>query len=380
MSVNFSYPFFKGIYRHIILFFFILLSITPLAAHPFSTKANSFPCTSPTSTETDYPDNDIIFTQHLQTFSEEIALRYGFDQENLSCVFSQIRHNKKAIDLVKPPATGTIKNWQSYRVRFINASRITAGVKFWNEYKETLQKAENLYGIPPEIIVGIIGVETTYGKNKGNFRTLDVLATLAFDYPEHPKRDARIALFKKELEEVLLFCKEQQIDPLSLRGSYAGAIGWPQFLPSSIRKYAIDFNDDGLIDLRNSPEDAIGSVANFLNQHGWKKGEPLVFPVELSSPCPYPPETLLSKKLAAELTAEDLKKICISSKKLPNQFLFGLIDLPNGTDPTEYWLGTNNFFVITHYNRSFFYAMSIIELGHFIKTFYLRTEENSITE
>lgn len=308
--------------------------------------------------------NPDTFMQSLQEFADEMVKQHGFDKKDLHCIFSQIQYNRTAHRLIAPPPAGSVKNWQGYRARFINASRIAAGSRFWQEHEDALKKAEKVYGIPPEIIVGIIGVETLYGKNKGNFSVLNALATLAFDYPEHPKRSARMALFKKELENALLLCAEQDIAPFSLKGSYAGAIGWPQFLPSSIRKYAVDFDEDGKIDLRHSPVDAIGSVAHFLSQHGWETNKPIIFPISFSPDCVTPPETLLGKKLKANLTKADLSQICPVTKNiLPDHILFGLIDLPNSAAPTEYWLGTNNFFVITKYNRSYFYAMSVIELG-----------------
>ncbi len=373
MNRLFFSSFLRNAFRHVILFFLVSFPTLSFSTNAFSADTVYFPCPATGEITQSPVNNDDAFMQQLQTFAEEMAMRHNFDRQNLVCLFNRIRHNSRVIDLVKPPAFGTRKNWQAYRAKFMTSPKITAGIQFLRKHRAALEKAEKTYGIPPEIIVGIIGIETNYGRHKGHFRTLDALATLAFDYPEHPKREMRLALFKKELEEVLLLCAKEHIDPFSLKGSYAGAIGWPQFLPSSIRKYAVDFDGDGSIDLGNSPTDAIGSIASFLSQHGWKKGEPLIFPIEVSLDCPTPPEVLLNRKLAAELTAKDLKKICISSG-IPSHFPLGLIDLPNGTNPTEYWLGTDNFFVITQYNRSFFYAMSVIELGYAVKTFY----ENSM--
>jgi len=322
------------------------------------------------------PSNDATFSRKLSTFSAEMIRRHGFDLESLDCIFSQIHRNPTVIRLVKPFPAGKPKNWQVYRARFIEPMRIMAGAKFWRQHKKALEEAERQYGVPAEIVVGIIGIETTYGKNKGNFRIMDALATLAFDYPEHPKRDARLALFRNELESTLLLSAELGIDPLSLKGSYAGAIGWPQFLPSSIRKYAVDFDGDGKIDLRNSPVDAIGSVASFLAQHGWKRGEPIVFPAKLHTDCPQSPNAALNQGLAARLTLDDLRKICVTSTApVPENRLFGLVDLQNGFEPTEYWLGTDNFFAIAHYNRSYFYAMSVIELGRAVQIFEQRSRK-----
>lgn len=357
-----------------ILFLGSLLLVTSVLADTASVATRKLMCKPPKAIRIKKPVNKAAFVQNITEFSAEMANRHGFDQQSLDCVFSQIKHSPTVIRLVKPFPAGKPKNWQVYRARFIEPVRITAGAAFWKQHEKALERAEKIYGVPPEIVVGIIGIETTYGKNKGNFRIVDALATLAFDYPEHPKRDARLALFKNELESTLLLSSELRIDPLSLKGSYAGAIGWPQFLPSSIRKYAVDFDGDGKIDLRHSPVDAIGSVANFLAQHGWKKGEPIVFPAEIRTDCPRSPETALNQELAAKLTPDDLREVCVTQRNtLPENKLFGLVDLQNGFEPTEYWLGTDNFFAITHYNRSYFYAMSVIDLGRAVKAF---REEN----
>lgn len=370
---------FSRLYRalsHIILFLcsFLLMSSAWADTAPVTTAV--LKCKPPKTTGKTTTQNDAAFIRELSEFSADMANRHGFDPQSLDCVFSQIRHNPTVIRLVKPFPAGKPKNWQVYRARFIEPVRITAGATFWKQHKKALERAEEIYGVPPEIVVGIIGIETTYGKNKGNFRIVDALATLAFDYPEHPKRDERLALFKNELENTLLLCTERGIDPLSLKGSYAGAIGWPQFLPSSIRKYAVDFDGDGKIDLRHSPVDAIGSVAHFLARHGWKKGEPVAFPAEIRTDCPRSPEAALNQGLAATLTPDDLREVCVTPKNiLPPNRLFGLVDLQNGFEPTEYWLGTDNFFAITHYNRSYFYAMSVIDLGLAVKAF---REQNGI--
>ncbi|WAW11190.1 lytic murein transglycosylase B [Oxalobacter vibrioformis] len=362
--------------RRAILFLGCLLLAIPVLADTVPARTLTLSCHPPKTVDAKKYRNSEAFNQALAAFSAEMASNHGFDQQDLDCILNQARHNPTVIRRVKPFPAGTPKNWQVYRARFIESVRITAGAKFWARHKNALEKAEKIYGVPPEIVVGIIGIETTYGKNKGNFRIIDALATLAFDYPEHPKRDARLALFRNELESTLLLSSERGIDPMSLKGSYAGAIGWPQFLPSSIRKYAVDFDGDGKIDLRHSPVDAIGSVANFLAQHGWKKGEPVVFPAELQADCPRSPDTALNQGLAARLTLNDLRDVCVTPKSaLPENVLWGLVDLQNGFDATEYWLGTDNFFAITHYNRSYFYAMSVIDLGQAVRAF---REQNRI--
>ena len=316
--------------------------------------------------ETDYP----AFSKAKAEFIDQAVARYGFEKNNIGCIFEQVHPIDKVTRLIRPAPSGQRKNWKAYRARFVDPIRVRTGAAFWDRYETTLARAEKQYGVPAEIIVGIIGVETIYGRNTGNFRIVDALATLAFSYPDTPNRNARMAFFRNELEQTLLFAQEAGIDPLSLRGSYAGAIGWPQFMPGTLRRYGVDFDGDGKIDLLNSPVDAIGSVANYLAEHGWKRGAPLTFPAQVDSTCAKSAASLISQELAARLSSSDLKNVCVSGgTALPANTLFGLVDLQNGAAPTEYWLGTNNFFAITHYNRSFFYAMSVIELGRAVRSY-----------
>ena len=302
----------------------------------------------------------------VNTFIDDMVARDGFERTELQAVFSKARYLDSAIKLIKPAAAGKTKNWQAYRARFVEPTRIAAGVAFWNEHALALQRAQEQYGVPAEIIVGILGVETIYGRNTGNFRVIDTLTTLAFAYPQTPNREARMAFFRGELESALLIARDSHIDPFSLLGSYAGAIGWPQFMPSSVREYAVDFDGTGKIDLRTSPIDAIGSVANFLKIHGWKRDEPIVFPATLANPAAAAP--LLNQGLEAKFPVEQIKNYgVVPGSDLPAAQLLGLIDLQNGDDPTEYWLATNNYFAITQYNRSYFYAMSVVDLSRAVR-------------
>ena len=304
---------------------------------------------------------DFKQSKAVNDFIDYMVERHGFVREELKSIFSQIQFSTKSLQLIKPAPITKPKNWTAYQARFIEPIRIKAGVKFWDNYAEALNRAEKQYGVPAQIIVGIIGIETIFGKNVGKFRVLDVLATLGFTYPDTSNREVRMTYFRGELEHVLLLARETGVDPISLLGSYAGAIGWPQFMPSSIRQHAVDFDNDGKIDLRISTTDAIGSVANFLSQHGWETGLPLVFPAKIISDHP---ETMLATGLRASATLRDLAGVAIPTEKnIPTQLLYGLIDLQNGQEPTEYWFATQNFFAITKYNRSYFYAMSVIELG-----------------
>lgn len=307
--------------------------------------------------------------KEVQDFIEQMQTQYQFDKAQLSAIFAKTRYVESVVQLIKPMPAGKPKNWKVYRARFVENARIDAGVAFWERNAETLNRAETLYGVPAEIIVGLIGVETIYGKNTGNFRAIDALTTLAFSYPETPTKEARMAFFRKELSELLLWTRESAIDVFNVKGSYAGALGLAQFMPSSLRQYAVDFDNDGKINLKESEADAIGSVAHYLVTHGWKKGLPYAFPASLSS------EKIDEKQLSAALnqglkasyTLDELRSLVSTpDENAPRNIKYGLIDLQNGENPTEYWLGTDNFFAITQYNRSYFYAMSVIDLGKII--------------
>jgi len=306
--------------------------------------------------------------QDVRSFIDEMSSQHGFDRAELESLFAQARFIDSAVQLVKPAPPGKPKNWQAYRERFIEPIRIAAGVRFWNENADALARAEAAYGVPAEVIVGILGVETIYGRDTGKFRVFDTLATLAFAYPETPNRASRMAFFRSELSNTLVFAREHKLEPFSLLGSFAGAVGMPQFMPGNILKYGVDFNQDGQIDLRLSPDDAIGSVANFLVQHGWKpeyKDSP-VTPAEVSPSRAWEP--LLERGLAATLRPEELRAAGVKVEgALPAERLYGLVDLQNGAEATEYWVANDNFFAITKYNRSYFYAMSVIELGRAVR-------------
>jgi membrane-bound lytic murein transglycosylase B len=316
------------------------------------------------------------FTQwkDVSDFIDQMVGRHGFDRAELESVFKKVRYVETTIQLMKPAPPGRPKNWRAYRARFVDPLRIDAGVAFWNTHADALARAEEQYGVPAEIIVGIIGVETVYGRNTGNFRVLDAVTTLGFDYPNTPNRAKRMEFFRGEIENTLLFARESGIDPFSLLGSYAGAIGWPQFMPSSIRKFAVDFDGDGKVDLRNSPVDAIGSVAHFLVEHGWKRGDPIVYPATVSTTEGGENwDAFIGTGLAAKYRLDELKAAGVSpGVEPPAEMMFGLVDLQNGQEPTEYWLGAPNFFAITQYNRSYFYAMSVVDLGQAVRAARVR--------
>ncbi|KVQ66248.1 lytic transglycosylase [Burkholderia ubonensis] len=309
----------------------------------------------------------------VDAFIDEIASRDGFNPASLRALFGRVSYSATAVKLVKPAPSPTVKNWRVYRSRFIEPIRINAGVKFWKANMATLQRASEEFGVPPEVIVGIIGVETIYGRYMGNFRVLDALTTLTFDYPDTPNRDSRQATFRKNLEDFLVWTRDSQLDPTTVLGSYTGAIGIPQFLPSSIREYAVDYEGNGHVDLRNSPADAIGSVANYLKQHGWENNRPVVWQIapdigsqgiaQAAADGQPEPHWALSQLLRAGLTLNEPAIDIASEADTP----VTVVDLPSPGRATEYLLGLKNFYVLTRYNRSFFYALAVYQLGESVK-------------
>jgi membrane-bound lytic murein transglycosylase B len=317
----------------------------------------------------DYDGEPVNFGewQAVRDFEDDMVARDGFDRAGIDDVIQRARFIDSAVQLVKPAPPGKPKNWRAYSDRFIEPIRINAGVRFWDENADTLARAQATYGVPAEILVGILGVETIFGRDTGRFRVVDVLTTLAFAYPEAPNRADRMAFFRSELENTLLLARKENIDPFSLLGSFAGAVGMPQFMPGNILKYGVDFDGDGIVDLRGSAADAIGSVANFLVQHGWDRNNtgPAVFPADVAPSLAWQP---LLGGLEARYQPTELGGAGVATHTaLPDGRLYGLVDLQNGADPTEYWVANANFFAITKYNRSYFYAMSVVELGRAVR-------------
>lgn len=314
-------------------------------------------------------EEDIEFANFNQwravsEFIDDMSNQHGFDREQLRMQFGRAHYIDAVVKLINPPPAGKAKNWTAYHDRFIEPRRLQAGIAFWDRHEDALRRAEAEFGVPAEIIVGIIGVETFYGRDQGRFRVVDALTTLAFAYPDTPNRETRKAYFRNELRQVLLYARENDIDPFTLNGSFAGAIGWPQFMPGSIRKFAVDFDGDGKIDLRNSPVDAIGSVGSFLSQHGWQSGLPLAYPVAVSAAADAGWPEMIGQGLEARYSLSQMKEAGVNvAITVPDTIGYGLVDLQDGDRPTRYWLGTANFYAITQYNRSFFYAMAVIDLG-----------------
>lgn len=290
-------------------------------------------------------------------FARDLEQRHGFNTAELLGQFAQTRPNPRVLQLIAPPSSPQQRSWERYRPRFLNERRIDGGVRFWQDNLTALVRARTFYGVPEEVIVAIIGVETEYGRNTGGFSVLEALATLAFHYPR------RAEFFRTELEQFLLLARENRLDPLAVKGSFAGAIGIPQFMPGSQRRYAIDFDGDQRVDLSGSVEDAIGSVARFLEQHGWQAGQPVAVPASLAGD---PDPVLLEAGIRPSLPVSQLNRQGIVAAADP-QAVVTLVDLVSPGKATEYWLGFENFYVITRYNRSSFYAMSVFQLAEAIR-------------
>nr|WP_283939459.1 lytic murein transglycosylase B [Pseudomonas sp. R3.Fl] len=286
-------------------------------------------------------------------FVGEMTRDYGFADEQLLSLFQDVERKQSILDAISRPAE-RVKPWKDYRPIFLTDARIKRGVEFWNQNAEALARAEKDYGVPAQYIVAIIGVETFFGRNTGNYRVMDALSTLAFDYP--PRAD----FFRKELKQFLLLAREQQVDPLGLNGSYAGAMGLPQFMPSSFRAYAVDFDGDGHINIWTDPTDAIGSVASYFKQHGWQAGEPVVSQAELSMDSA---QDAITQGLEPQMNLGQLRAAGWRTHDVLRDDLKVTAIRFEGADGPEYWVGLPNFYVITRYNRSAMYAMAVHQLA-----------------
>ena len=287
----------------------------------------------------------------IPQFIDEMVVKHQFSRDELEKVFARAQHRPEVIEAISRPAT--IKPWLEYRAAFVNSKRIQLGLEFWNKYRQTLRRAEKKYGVPQDIIVAVIGVETIYGQNAGRFLVLDALTTLAFDYPR------RADFFRSELEHYLLLAREQQFDLLDIRGSYAGALGIPQFMPSSYRNYAVDFNNNRTIDLLRENVDAIGSVANYLRSYGWIMGEPVAVRAQAGG---LPASAAVTSRTLAEWAAAGIVPGVNSAPEKTARLIDFTLE-----EGKEYWLAFNNFEVITRYNNSDFYAMSVFQLAEELK-------------
>jgi len=296
----------------------------------------------------------------VQAFIREMHERHGLDAYVLQALFGQTRPLAAVIKAIMPPKDPGVRSWRTYRERFVEPKRIAAGRRFMHTHGAELALAEARFGVPSEIVTAIIGIETLYGRQLGRFGSFAALTTLAFDYPP------RAELFRGELEELLLLAREEDRSPLGYTGSYAGALGLPQFLPSSRRRFAIDFDSNGRIDLAASPADAIGSVANFLAEHGWERDAPIAVVVTVSGDGIQAllDEGIAPRRTPGEMLSADVRilKVGASDTAIPDRPA-ALIDLVTPGAMTEYRLGYRNFHVITRYNRSSFYAAAVMDLA-----------------
>jgi membrane-bound lytic murein transglycosylase B len=294
--------------------------------------------------------------------AQAIADEHALEARWVEGLLAQASFVSQVAQLIMPNATPAAKNWHAYRARFIEPQRIAAGVQWWRAHEDWLARAEQRFGVPSEIVVGIVGVETYYGRITGNFRVIDALSTLSFDFPSG--RSDRSPFFRSELGHFLKLAHREGWDPLSVKGSYAGAMGLPQFMPSSIVNFAIDFDEDGRIDLTASAADVIGSVARFLSEHGWRRGMPTHYAVEP------PAETLeralmLVPDIVPSFTPAQMieRGARLDDAAAKHEGSLALVELLNGGQPSSYVAGTQNFYALTRYNASSYYALSVVELG-----------------
>jgi membrane-bound lytic murein transglycosylase B len=305
---------------------------------------------------------DYLSRAEVQAFIESMHVEHGLELAELERVLGDARHQPTVVRLIGPerpaPALKPVRSYPAYRAKFLTKSRIAAGTRYWDTNRKYLSRAEQQFGVPAEVILGILGVETAFGQNTGSFRIVDALTTIAFDGPR------RQDYFRDELKELLLLARDTGFDPLSLKGSYAGAMGLPQFMPSSYRRYAVDFDNDGLIDLAGSAADAIGSIASYLSAFGWVSGESATVPLRL----PAGSELDFVTGLERTQTVADLKEKGVTFKgaKVP-EGACSVVELPTPGKPSKYVAGFANFAAVTSYNRSTFYATAVLDLADAIR-------------
>jgi membrane-bound lytic murein transglycosylase B len=359
---------------------------TPLPSNNQATTAQQ-----PIVNQADDTATEARFSQNLNDLMTQVSQTQQIPLASIEAGFLDAKTIPSIRKLVLPPSTTFKKNWVVYRQRFIEPVRLKAGKAFWEQNQAFLAQAEQATGVPAELIVAIIGIETIYGRQTGTFRVKDVLSTLAFSYPDTPNKAAREQLFKDQLKELILMCwneaggklpaknSSQGVNQarlnacLNQNSSYAGAIGLPQFMPSSIRNFAVDGDGDGRIDLRLSAKDAIASVANFMKMHGWQTGMPIYFPVqEKAIPAA---KALADGEPQLKYTVQEfIEKGILTAQQgdLQNggvepQSKAMIVDLPypdkDGNDQVHYVVGLNNFLTIVQYNRSYFYAQSVAEFA-----------------
>ena len=306
--------------------------------------------------------------EDVQVFIRQMVQQHAFVERELTFLFSRARREPAILVAIAPPKTAPMRSWQTYHGRFVNEARAAEGAEFWRRNAAALERAAQEHGVPAEIVVAIIGVETVYGRQMGSWRVIDALSTLAFDYPP------RAEFFRGELEQYLLFAREQGLDVFSVKGSFAGAIGIPQFMPGSYRRFAVDFDGDGATDLRTSETDAVGSVANFLAKHGWRRGERVSLPARVAGDAGGTGGTggtyraLLEAGIEPKTALAELKRYGVETRTdLPLETPVALVELESPGAAAEYRLGLQNFYVLTRYNRSVLYASAVYDLAQEIK-------------
>lgn len=298
----------------------------------------------------------------VREFIETMQSEYGLEATELERILGDAQYLPVVSRLIGPERPKTtpppVRSYPRYRAKFLTKARIAAGAQFWDMHEADLRRAQAEFGVSPEVILGILGVETAFGRNTGSYRVVDSLTTIAFDGPR------RQEYFRDELKELLLMARDLSIDPLTIKGSYAGAMGLPQFMPSSVRKYAVDFDGDGVIDLAGSTSDAIGSIASYLKAFGWIEGEPALVPVQL----PKGSAADLVTGLERSHEVMELKELGVkfSTKRLPKGAC-SVVELPTPGKPSKYVAGFGNFEAITRYNRSTFYATAVLDLANAIR-------------
>ncbi|WP_024461009.1 lytic murein transglycosylase B [Marinimicrobium sp. LS-A18] len=296
-----------------------------------------------------------------QAFVNELVEEHGFQASRLEGWLGEAKRQDGILEAIARPAERT-RTWAEYRPIFLQPLRVTRGIAFWREHRDALKRAERELGVPPEIVLAIIGVETNYGRTTGSHRVIDALSTLAFDYPP------RAPFFRKELAQYFILMREHEQNPLAFKGSYAGAMGYGQFMPSSYRHYAIDFDGDGFADIWNNPTDAIGSVANYFAEHGWQRGAPVALRARASDDLARGDASDWNRIHPPELTVADWAERGLTPIfPLPAELPANALAL-EGDFGEEFWLAFHNFYVITRYNRSHLYALAVEQLSKEIKT------------
>jgi membrane-bound lytic murein transglycosylase B len=304
---------------------------------------------------------DYLERLDVRNFIDAMHEKHGIEITDLERILGAARYQPVVVRLTTPlpsSAPSPVRSYAHYRAKFVTPELVSTGTRFWVENAEYLERAQQEYGVPPELILGILGVETRYGQNTGSFRAIDALATIAFDGAR------RQDFFRGELEQLLLLARDKDVDPLTIKGSYAGAVGLPQFMPSSYRRYAVDYDGDGVIDLRTGAADAIGSVANYIHEFGWIADEPARAPVRL---LPGSEAELVSGLDRIHDPMEVQNMGVVFSGRDPPDGPISIFELPTPGKPSKFYAGFNNFEVVTRYNRSTFYASAVLELAEAIR-------------